>query len=185
MYRTSKDRRFRKNKKDIQQAYLDLTIEKGYKNFSITDLAKSADINRMTFYAHYETLDDVFEEFVDDMKKEILTMANTHEFSLSSFFKDLNKLMYRQLDFFTYAAKEGHCADFREAFRQAIKEVIDVNVPLADDYQIIAHDLYATCIAYAYLDYLSGDYGKISLEEVIQVIEKLIHRSLVSDHDVI
>ena len=58
MYKTSNDRRFRKNKTAIQRAYIDLVVEKGYQHVTITDIADRADINRMTFYAHYETIED-------------------------------------------------------------------------------------------------------------------------------
>ena len=67
MYKTSNDRRFRKNKTAIQRAYIDLVVEKGYQHVTITDIAERADINRMTFYAHYETIEDIFSEFVDDI----------------------------------------------------------------------------------------------------------------------
>ena len=53
MYRTSSDRRFRKNKAAIQRAYIDLVIEKGYQHVTITDIADRADINRMTFYPKF------------------------------------------------------------------------------------------------------------------------------------
>lgn len=180
MYKVSEDRRFRKIKREIQQAYFDLTIEKGYKQFSITDVAKKADINRMTFYSHYDTLDDIFDEFVDDMKKEIMAITEEND-SLSLFFRKMNQVMYRQLDFFTYVSKEGHCADFREAFRQAVKEVVKGKTAQKDHQAMITNDLYATCIAYAYLDYLSGTYGEMSLDEVIAVTSQVIQHGFVNE----
>ncbi|MBR1743871.1 MAG: TetR/AcrR family transcriptional regulator [Lachnospiraceae bacterium] len=59
MYKSSKDRRFQKNKKAIRKAYMELVQEKGYQNVTISDIAEHADINRMTFYAHYDIIEDI------------------------------------------------------------------------------------------------------------------------------
>ena len=53
MYKTSNDRRFKKNKKEIRRAFIDLVIEKGYDKLTISEITERADINRMTFYSHY------------------------------------------------------------------------------------------------------------------------------------
>ena len=55
MYKTSNDRRFKKNKKEIRRAFIDLVIEKGYDKLTISEITERADINRMTFYSHYES----------------------------------------------------------------------------------------------------------------------------------
>ena len=51
MYKTSNDRRFKKNKKEIRRAFIDLVIEKGYDKLTISEITERADINRMTFYS--------------------------------------------------------------------------------------------------------------------------------------
>ena len=109
MYKTSNDRRFRKNKTAIQRAYIDLVVEKGYQHVTITDIAERADINRMTFYAHYETIEDIFSEFVDDMEHTIRDAVSAEkEFDLDQFFTIMNELMFKEEAFFRYAAKEGN-----------------------------------------------------------------------------
>lgn len=172
MYKTSSDRRFIKNKKAIQRAYIDLIIEKGYQRITVTDVAERADINRMTFYAHYETVEDIFTEFVDDMENYIKDAVLKEEiFNLDSFFEILNSLMYKEEQFFRYVAKAGNCADFREAFRKAIKNILRTNT-VEEEHNVkgdIERDLTATVIAFSYLDWLSGEYGDIGLHEIIQV----------------
>ena len=60
MYRVSADRRFQKNKREIRQAFIRLVMKKGYHNIIVSDIAREADINRMTFYAHYDIIEDIF-----------------------------------------------------------------------------------------------------------------------------
>ena len=59
MYKTSKDRRFQKNKKALQQAFIELTVEKGYSALTVSAITRRADVDRMTFYSHYDTIDDI------------------------------------------------------------------------------------------------------------------------------
>lgn len=59
------DRRYIKTHKIIRQTAFDLAEKKGWKNVRVTDVAKAADINRNTFYIHYETIEAVFEEIED------------------------------------------------------------------------------------------------------------------------
>lgn len=179
MYKTSNDRRFRKNKTAIQRAYIDLVVEKGYQHITISDIAERADINRMTFYAHYETIEDIFTEFVDDMEHTIReAVSNEDAFDLDRFFEIMNSLMFKEETFFRYVAKEGNCSDFREAFRTAIRNLVDIrSKKAARSAAVIESDLAATCIAYSYLDWLSGKYGNVELSSVIQIT-----RSFLADH---
>ena len=52
MYRVSKDRRFVKNRKALEQAFIRLALQKPYSHITVTDIAKEAGVNRMTFYSH-------------------------------------------------------------------------------------------------------------------------------------
>lgn len=177
MYKSSPDKRFQKNKKAIQKAYCDLIMEKGTAKLSVAEIAKRADINRMTFYSHYDVVEDIFDEFVDEMKEEIAeAIKKEPEFSLDAFFKILNTMMYRQIDFFRYVAKHETLSPFREAFKRAISEliVVDVDENYSQSQALILSDLSAVCIAYTYLDYLAGLYGEVTLEEVIEMAKKVL-----------
>lgn len=179
MYRTSKDRRFRKNKKQIRRAFIDLTIERGLRRITISDLVERADINRMTFYAHYDTVEDVFDEFVEDMETEITNAVSEEKvFDLDHLFTLLNQLMYQEIDFFRYIAKEENCADFRSRFRQAIDRILQVDFAESAAYPAhekeIRSSLTSVCITYAYLDWLAGAYGDLPLDAVIDVTKNML-----------
>lgn len=179
MYKTSTDRRFLKNKKQIRQAFIHLVMKKGYHNISISDIAKEADINRMTFYAHYDMVEDIFQEFIDDMKTEIMTAVSTEtEFQLDSFFSLLNNCMYQEYEFFTFVSKEKSCSEFCTAFRQTICDILIFdNADISSSNSIntlIAGNLAASCIATAYLDWLAGIYGDIALEQVLSIVKDML-----------
>ena len=180
MYRTSKDRRFQKNKRELRRAFIDLCIEQGYQNITISSLTERADLNRMTFYSHYDMIEDVFLEFVDDMTSEIGShIADEEEFTIDGFISILNTVMYREIDFFRYVARSGSRADFKTAFKVAIAQLIHVDMKkspaLTQQEALILTDLDAVCIAYSYLDWLAGDYGEdATLDEVMGVTKDLL-----------
>jgi AcrR family transcriptional regulator len=53
------DPRIQRTRKYLLQALMEMVVEKGYQNITITDLAESACINRSTFYLHYQDKDDL------------------------------------------------------------------------------------------------------------------------------
>ncbi len=185
MYYTSKDRRFLKNKEDIRRAYIDLTMKKGYGKVTVSDIAKEANINRMTFYSHYDTVDDIFTEFVDDMEHYLADItSNNPNMTLKEFLTHANQLMFREIDFFRYVAKEGNCSDFRVAFRKTFRKLISVHFTKTSDYteieKTIESDLISVCIAYAYLDWLAGEYGDVDIDIVTTYLEKTLNNDNIS-----
>ena len=60
------DLRVIKSKIAIRKAFLDLLREKDYHSITVSDIAKKAMINRKTFYFHYETKDDLYDEILND-----------------------------------------------------------------------------------------------------------------------
>lgn len=60
------DKRMVKTKKAIQNALVELAQEKELNQITVTDIAKRAEINRKTFYAHYSCAEDVLTEIEDE-----------------------------------------------------------------------------------------------------------------------
>lgn len=70
------DRRIRHTKKFIKDALLELLKEKSISKISITELCKKADINRNTFYSHYNYPEDVLKEMEDDIIQQYQVLFN-------------------------------------------------------------------------------------------------------------
>ena len=65
------DRRVRRTKQRLEEALESLIIEKGYDKTTVQDLIDRADVGRSTFYAHYETKDDLLVSWVDQLAAEM------------------------------------------------------------------------------------------------------------------
>ena len=55
----TQDRRFARTEKAIVEAFLKLAEEQDPQKITVTALAREADIDRKTFYLHYDTVDAV------------------------------------------------------------------------------------------------------------------------------
>lgn len=53
------DRRVRRTKASLGEALMTLIVDKGYDKVTVQDIIERADVGRSTFYAHYETKDDL------------------------------------------------------------------------------------------------------------------------------
>ncbi len=65
------DRRVRRTKQRLNDALESLLIEKGYDKTTVQDLIDRADVGRSTFYAHYETKDDLVVGWIDQLAAEM------------------------------------------------------------------------------------------------------------------
>ncbi|MBP2652241.1 MAG: TetR family transcriptional regulator [Firmicutes bacterium] len=61
------DLRIIRTKKAIRQTFYEMLSEMDYEKISIKELTKRACINRRTFYLHYSFLDELLEEFMDEL----------------------------------------------------------------------------------------------------------------------
>lgn len=50
---TTEDLRVLRTRKLLQQAFIELTVEKGFATLTVRDITKRAMVNRSTFYRHY------------------------------------------------------------------------------------------------------------------------------------
>lgn len=65
------DRRIRKTKKALKEAFAELLMEKELHSITIRELSNRADVHRATFYAHYKDIYDLYEQLEDVTVDEI------------------------------------------------------------------------------------------------------------------
>src|SRR5687767_3562998 len=65
--KVSGDRRVRRTRRLVQQALVELILEKGYDAVTVTDIIDRADVGRSTFYAHFTDKQDVLFSNLDEL----------------------------------------------------------------------------------------------------------------------
>ncbi|MBS4209439.1 TetR-like C-terminal domain-containing protein [Bacillus sp. FJAT-50079] len=74
MSMTSNDLRVYRTRKYLKKAFISLLEEQEFYKISVQALTKKAEINRVTYYLHYQDMDDFIEQFLQDLLDEIETI---------------------------------------------------------------------------------------------------------------
>ena len=86
------DRRIQRTRAAIASAFESLLTEKRYEQITVQDIIDRANIGRSTFYAHFETKDELLRALCGDIFEHVfspdLTEERTHDFSQSSAWKE-------------------------------------------------------------------------------------------------
>lgn len=79
------DRRQQKTRQAIFTAFTGLLEKKSYANISVSEIIREANIGRSTFYAHFETKDELLRAMCTDIFQHVfsptLTQEKNHDFS--------------------------------------------------------------------------------------------------------
>ena len=65
------DRRVRRTRRALSEAFLSLVVEKGYEKLTVQDILDRGDIGRSTFYAHYRDKESLLLACFDDMEQQL------------------------------------------------------------------------------------------------------------------
>ncbi|KRO26981.1 TetR/AcrR family transcriptional regulator [Lactiplantibacillus fabifermentans] len=78
MVGTKNNRRSQMTERLIQDSLIDLLKSQTINEITVTAVCKAADINRGTFYAHYNDVKDCMHTMEQDATKELLAVINEH-----------------------------------------------------------------------------------------------------------
>lgn len=112
----NQDRRITKTKRSIREALLSLLNDKELSKITIKELAATADINRKTFYAHYQSVDDIIDEIEDELVDNLdHTIRNFDVFqdkrNFLGLFQNLNVEIADHLDLYQKLTKIDKATD--------------------------------------------------------------------------
>lgn len=93
------DRRVERTKRNIYFAFFELLKNKSMDEISITELANKADIDRRTFYMHYDTVIAVYLEFKQQLEDHLLSLPEECDLQNQSSNPTVTELPYPRFDF--------------------------------------------------------------------------------------
>ena len=98
---TKNNSRYKMSSEKIETAFLALILNKNYDDITISQVCKQANINRSTFYAHYDDINDLIIKIESRFAKGMASIFNfgerrTHEAFVEMFnFVKENKYFYK------------------------------------------------------------------------------------------
>jgi AcrR family transcriptional regulator len=137
------DLRVRRTRKQLQQAFIELTVEKGFAALTVRDITERAMVNRSTFYRHYLDKYDLLEQYmheIHELTDETLGPLNLlkHIQQFADFYRVM--LGAKGDPNFAQRFRQNTEKRFRSFFEQASTEPEPNGPPT---------DLRLSCIAYA------------------------------------
>ena len=170
------DLRIRRTREAIHKAFSGMLLKKNYRDITVKDLAKLANINRKTFYLHYDSLDELLEEVQQEMsdgfvrriaalKGRVDMAVITREFFLYSLENKLKE----------HINCDESCRFISKRITRKTMEQNSQYIPVeADKYR---KNIVSTFLSGATLEIFRqwvADGKKIPLEEIIELTTKLI-----------
>lgn len=181
-YKDGLDRRQIKTKKAIIQAFFDLTKDKDMSKITITELARKADIDRKTFYLHFNSIADIYNELgrkvVDILKESIKNSGvSDNQDAIYGLFITINEILTGKLDVLKDIARKNDFAEFvfyvKDAFcNELIKAYGLQDTPDAEKFRLTAEFVSSGTVA-MYLSWLKGEVN-ISMDELANLAGSMI-----------
>ena len=177
--RTSEDLRVRKTKEAIRTAFQGMICEMDYDPLTVKELTARAQINRKTFYLHYNSLDDLLAELQEEIAAQFLqrevSYGNMEEI------QDLIRLFFQQAADLPLLHERMICSgSYRPVWEAVNQRIMDHR--RATNRGVFGLDEYAENLVFAYYGANSAilyrqwvaDGKQLPLEELIQMAIRLI-----------
>ena len=118
------DRRVKKTKDAIKKAFIDLLKTKDPIEMTVTELAKIADIDRKTFYSHYDSIGAIMQEFREDTIAQINDVFKTETFTIQTLFTKINDIVKRNYLFYSLIVSKQSLWNIKNNFKNTFKNYI-------------------------------------------------------------
>lgn len=181
------DRRVERTKAALTEALFELLAEKDFAKISITELARRADVDRKTFYLHYQTVDEILEEFYDkaihhlwdELEKEGIFRGESID--MVGFFRLLGELVGERLPLYRQLAQGPGYTYFEERTRALLRTAMEgcfrQQGGHSEEELHLLGEFYAAAVIRVYLLWLRGELV-MSEEELAETVGKVITGAL-------
>lgn len=176
-----------RSRKLIIQAFIELMQEKELEKITVTDIVKRADINRGTFYAHYQDTHAVIEQIGNDIISKLIEFLD--EFQYNNFFRNplplllnISRYLNEDVEFYRILINSSGAEMFLTKLKQIFVKYMENNSNVPENIKqspefYIHTNFFAGGIINLYQLWFRGEMEQ-SLEEIANDISKLISASL-------
>lgn len=174
----AQDRRIIKTKAAIREAFFSILKENNSSKITVTEIANRANIDRKTFYLHYDSPEAIMDEFYKNLINDFLLILEKNDFFDRSFdvlalFQSLNVLVQRDIDLYRHIAKIPSYASFWEEIKDIVKsvaiETMSAGVNMSKDELELYAEFYVAGIIAAYLKWLRNEVN-LAETEVVNIL---------------
>lgn len=172
------DLRITKTKTAIKEAFISIIKDDNASKITVTEIAKQANINRKTFYLHYNSIEDLMSEFYQELADQLILILKENDFfdrsfDITSLFRSLNALINKDIEFYRNIVKGSFFLPFSEEVKNIIKSValnsIATELNLSHNELVLYSEFYASGIASSYVLWLNNKLD-LTEDEVAKIV---------------
>ena len=135
------DRRAKMTKTFLRHALVELMRTKNINDLSVKEICEKADVNRSTFYKHYETITDLYSDILSDVSRNIEYIStcarNDGTFFTAKYAEAVLNYAEHNRELFLVLLSENGNLGFGEYLVNSIDKIIgDVNIPDVSRYSL-------------------------------------------------
>ncbi len=160
------DRRTQKTKQAISDAYFSLLMDDKTPHITVTEITRKANIDRKTFYLHYDSTEDILKEFSKGKVTELMDRLKEdgffeHPMDIRLFFRDFNDLIMEDIDFYKRLIRTSNfafiCAEVENILIDTIKKVYTDIVKASSETLDVYARFYASGMLSTYVAWLQKE----------------------------
>lgn len=160
------DRRVTHTKAALTRALFSLLEEKEFNKITVTELTRRADMDRKTFYLHYQTVGEILEEFYQEELKRLEEAVERERIfgerlDVQGFFRVLTETMEGNVTLYRQLAKGPAYTAFERQLTQRlcqdIGELFRNRMALPDGERQLYSAFYAAAVMAVYRAWLKGE----------------------------
>ncbi len=182
------DKRLLHTKCAIVSALIELLCEKDLSDITVTELTSRAQVNRKTFYLHYDKIEDIIEDFEEDLlafgqdilRRSVKPSKGTVDPKL--FFQVLNSAIEDNLAFFKLFVRSGTYRIFissaiRRKYISGLRVSLGGQLGNKPSSPYIAEYI-ASGVSSMYAKWLCAEIPSVSLQVLSEQAYELVHATL-------
>lgn len=179
----SRNRNAQRSVRLLEEALTLLIAEKPYDKITVSDITRRADLNRGTFYAHFDNVDDLMRSVMADAAdtiSEFLSQAVESGFLEDPLpvltqvgqYLDQNRELTRKL--VESRSIESFVFALESRFREWVQQRIPVNTQQEKKACAMLTDYIAGGVLQTYRSWLVGDYPGVEIAEVNKYLSEFV-----------
>ena len=176
------DLRVQKTKKVLKNTFKEMFLNMNLEEITVKSLCEKSMINRRTFYLHYNSIDDIMSEIMEDMSNEFLRYTDGYDH-----FKEIDRIVK---DYFEFTnnnplyEKLNNNTEFDYIRNQINTKVVNNadghfdSVKNFDNYKLNMTRIFLNSTTVAMYRYWYANKNNLSMDEAIKYTTKLIKNGL-------
>ncbi|NUM48954.1 MAG: TetR/AcrR family transcriptional regulator C-terminal domain-containing protein [Anaerolineales bacterium] len=179
-----------RSRKLIRQAFVELVQEKPVEKITVTDIVQRADINRGTFYAHYQDTRAVIEQIENEIIEKMFEFLG--EFRYKNFFQNplpllenISNYLEEDLEFYRILINASGSEPFLLKLKRLFVQYMETDSDIPIEFKrspafIVRSNFFAGGLVNLYQVWFRGEMD-CSLNEVSLEISKIIMNNAIPD----